>query len=1046
MPQNHIPVSLANLVARQLPEFIRSEYPTFVSFLEAYYEYVEKSGVNLEQIRDIDSTLDDFIQYFKQELAHNYPVSNSYDTERYLLKHVKDQYLAKGSEASYKLLFRLLYGKDVYMDYPGKQMLRVSDGKWQQDVSIFVKVNTGDAYSMIGKTVSIQTTKKISRDPVTAKAIQVDTVTATIENVIKLDGETDIFEFFLDRNFYGEIFPKDVIKYSTTFQGQVLSCTTDVSVGRGGEKFRPGMVFKVSSGEGTPLWFKVLKTDSNGGLVTVDLIKFGLFYNTDFAVTLLPTSAATTRKKFSRSPIIISYELVEGVINGVRILNGGQNYQVPPAVIIGGTGTGAQATAILDDGVINFVTVSAPGIGYLTTPNVYVGTIGSIEWEANMYVQAGTMISAGNGSRYYIVKDKGALGTTEPITTDGSEETNGTAVLYWVDAQDNGGSGAVIAARIGVDLEAGQVTDLIIEDGGTGYDPLNPPSIIIAGHEGEGAIAAASVANGVVRRIEVDPLHKGKGYGTAFINIVPIGNDPGTGASAEPLLGSDYSYLYNDETNGFTENGYLNSGDYWDITEHGKGATATAVLGTGASSDNVVSLTVTAGGSGYNISSPIIEIDPPFYSDGTRNLSGTQAKATATVTNGVITGYTITDQGSGYIAAPNVKVYGAGGYSDGAYVGTVIRQFFIDAKDTIAENPALVNVSLGAVAKYPGYFKTNDGFLDDSIYIQDSYYYQTFSYVIRIDEQLQSYASVVRTMLHPSGMALFGEYSINNSIALSIALDSLVKSLGVTLYDDFRMDDSTVVKSSDKFISDDPVPSEGILDGNRAYPFDTLMHIVFGKYLQDSVSTIDYSYQSTMETTVSSVTVNNGGSGYTYNVLKPNIPVTFSTPTGPGGITATGYATINDQGRVASITVVYPGYGYIGTPTVTVPGGTGGNYTVNKANMFRLKFTKSVIDTNATMTDQSSWLFTKAPPVSETTVSLTDTKDIATTKVFQGAQESVIMSDPLIPILTIGLNSIADNITDTGYVESGYLHLTPYDQGGYFASDYNVGRLRDFSS
>ena len=30
------------LVPSQLPEFVRDEYPTFVTFLEAYYEFLEK--------------------------------------------------------------------------------------------------------------------------------------------------------------------------------------------------------------------------------------------------------------------------------------------------------------------------------------------------------------------------------------------------------------------------------------------------------------------------------------------------------------------------------------------------------------------------------------------------------------------------------------------------------------------------------------------------------------------------------------------------------------------------------------------------------------------------------------------------------------------------------------------------------------------------------------------------------------------------------------------------------------------------------------------
>ena len=100
---------VSSLVASQLPEHIRNEQPAFVAFLEAYYRYLEQNEKNLTNLRDIDNTLDSFVVHFKNELAQNLPYSNI--DERFLLKHIKDLYLAKGSEASYDLLFKILFGK-----------------------------------------------------------------------------------------------------------------------------------------------------------------------------------------------------------------------------------------------------------------------------------------------------------------------------------------------------------------------------------------------------------------------------------------------------------------------------------------------------------------------------------------------------------------------------------------------------------------------------------------------------------------------------------------------------------------------------------------------------------------------------------------------------------------------------------------------------------------------------------------------------------------------------------------------------------------------
>jgi hypothetical protein len=44
--------------------------------------------------------------------------------------------------------------------------------------------------------------------------------------------------------------------------------------------------------------------------------------------------------------------------------------------------------------------------------------------------------------------------------------------------------------------------------------------------------------------------------------------------------------------------------------------------------------------------------------------------------------------------------------------------------------------------------------------LQDNYYYQEFSYVVRVSELLDRYREVVKKLAHPSGTKLFGDYQI----------------------------------------------------------------------------------------------------------------------------------------------------------------------------------------------------------------------------------------------------------------------------------------------
>ncbi len=154
------------------------------------------------------------------------------------------------------------------------------------------------------------------------------------------------------------------------------------------------------------------------------------------------------------------------------------------------------------------------------------------------------------------------------------------------------------------------VGSLALTAGGTNY--VVPPVVSFSGGGGEGAIAEAVVANGIITGLKL--IATGHGYSTAPTVTITAGG--------------------------------------------GAGATATAVLTTGA----VTSVTVTDGGAGYDDDNPpIVE----FTGDG----SG--AVATATVVNGKITEITVSAGGSGYTTAPAVSFNQGSGATATATLSTV---------------------------------------------------------------------------------------------------------------------------------------------------------------------------------------------------------------------------------------------------------------------------------------------------------------------------------------------------------------------------------------
>lgn len=147
----------SSLVKNQFPDFFKEDSPGFLLFMKAYYEYMEQSGKSVHELnklqsyKDIDDTLDEYIEYFRRTIIPSLPL-NVLSDKRLLAKTIKDFYQSKGTLDSYKFLFRILYDQDVEVSYPADQMLKVSDGDWQIDQYIVIPSNE-EAYKFIGKTI-----------------------------------------------------------------------------------------------------------------------------------------------------------------------------------------------------------------------------------------------------------------------------------------------------------------------------------------------------------------------------------------------------------------------------------------------------------------------------------------------------------------------------------------------------------------------------------------------------------------------------------------------------------------------------------------------------------------------------------------------------------------------------------------------------------------------------------------------------------------------------------------------------------------------------
>lgn len=161
---------------------------------------------------------------------------------------------------------------------------------------------------------------------------------------------------------------------------------------------------------------------------------------------------------------------------------------------------------------------------------------------------------------------------------------------------------------------------------------------------------------------------------------------------------------------------------------------------------------------------------------------GARAVVTATGVSGTISGVSITNPGAGYILRPTtasgisiVTTSGAGAniHTTGQGFGGIVKleqaRDIVDVRfdDSIifpsnggSDDGAFIQLEQGSTVDYGKFFKSNLGFLSDKIYLQDSYFYQAYSYVIETDLSLSDYSELFKKLQHVAGEQFFNKLVI----------------------------------------------------------------------------------------------------------------------------------------------------------------------------------------------------------------------------------------------------------------------------------------------
>ncbi len=228
-------------------------------------------------------------------------------------------------------------------------------------------------------------------------------------------------------------------------------------------------------------------------------------------------------------------------ITAFTITNGGSGYSCPTVAITGGGGSGARATATINNagaGTISSIAVTSGGVGYSVPTVTFTGGAPIVPASATVTVTAGAIsnINLTYGGIGYTsaplvtITGGGGTGATAhaTISAGGVVDTlniDNPGTNYSVPTVTIAGGGASVNATATATITSGAITLITVVTPGAGY---SAPTVAISNGGGAGATAIATVTAGAVTGITLTA--PGTGYTSdPDVAIEPPPGFPGPG-------------------------------------------------------------------------------------------------------------------------------------------------------------------------------------------------------------------------------------------------------------------------------------------------------------------------------------------------------------------------------------------------------------------------------------------------------------------------------------------------------------------------------------
>ena len=741
---------ISPFIESQFPLFYQEEGPIFIDFMKAYYEWMETSGniINVSrsllEYDDIDQTMETFLKYFKNKYINSLP-ENILGNKRLLIKHILDLYRSKGADASYKLLFRMIFNEDIDIYVPGQYIFKLSDNDWT--VPRYIEVSDNPyLQNLIGKKIYSSSTVSTAL----VENYYTKQVNGKIVNVLLLSNLIGNFK-------YGEqIYCEDIPEITFDNAPIIFGSLSSVSIVNGGLGYEIGDLLNVE-GAGTEGLARVTSTRDKNGEVTFELIDGGFGFSLD-AVVSIDGKAVSISNITNTNPVIVTTSEDNGLSSGnslridfvegmIEINNTGYNYY---ANVVNSTSfqvyTNPALTASLNG------TAYTP---YLAGGYVFINTggqnasfeIGSIVNKEIVYLNTDTI-----DDYYNADLETSTAGYALSVTSINGTFTAGNQVKMnnittrEIDCTVLNVSNLNIGETLSnSSLGIANVTVLLSDDSyvlAKGSDITNANLV-------PGVILIGSVSS-----TEIEVLNL---YPTKVVNATA--NVVASNSTVIQVNGQDGYFFQGEKI--FNQNSVSNAvitsvkrNDNWNFpavtvpdVDNFDSIIGNSLTFVEKEVGTIASLTNINPGTGYALDPFVTIVEPLVYeqkiNDGNGGYKGFDAvvSATAGFAQGIVTSVKIVDSGVGYERDKIVNLKSA----NNAYSVT---------------GRSVVNFTgLGK-----GYWKNKRSFVSDEMYLQDSDYYQNYSYEIVVNKMKNVYENYVKDLVHPVGMKMFGRFAIKSEL------------------------------------------------------------------------------------------------------------------------------------------------------------------------------------------------------------------------------------------------------------------------------------------